>query len=56
MESPANILSVDEVPLERLQVENVQVQRVGFDAVQLAIHSFLGLPLVKVALGPGFAV
>ena len=54
--SPTDILSVDEVPFEGFQVENVQVQRIRLHAVQFAVGSFLGLTLVEVALGSRFAI
>ena len=34
----------------------MQVQRVGLDAVQLAVTTLLRLSLVEVGLGPGLAV
>ena len=54
--SPADVLAVDEVPLERLQVEYMQVERVRLDTVQLAIASLLRLPLVEVRLGARLAI
>ena len=55
--SPTDVLSVDEVPLERFHVKDVQIKRVGLHAIELSISgAYLGLPLVEVRLGPRFAI
>jgi len=54
--SPADELAIDKVPLEHVHIEDVQVQRVRLDAVQFAVSSDLGLPLVEVRLRPRLAV
>ena len=54
--SPANEFSVYKVPFEDIHVEDVQVERVGFNAVKFAITSHLWLSLVKVGLSSCLAV
>ena len=54
--SPAYVLTVDEVPLEYIHVEDVQVKTVGLNAVEFAITSNLGLSLIEVGLGSGLTV
>jgi len=54
--SPADVLSVYEVPSEIGQVEHVQVERVGFNAVKVPVRAQFGLSLVEIALGSCFAI
>ena len=54
--SPANELSIYEVPFEDVHVEDVQVERVGLHAVELTVGAHLWLTLVEVRLSACLAV
>ncbi len=54
--SPANEFSIYKVPFEDIHVEDVQVERVGLNAVKFAITSHLWLSLVEIGLSSCLAV
>ena len=56
LRSPADELSINEVPLEHVHVEDVEVKWICLDAVELSISTDLRLPLVEVWLRACLAI
>ena len=56
IESPAYVLSIDEVPLKNVHVKDVQVKTIGLNTVELAVSPDFGLALIEVTLRPCFTV